>query len=91
MQLMLYQAPDVQEYFDKDGNVKKFIGALVPLCITPEILDFEFIGFMGTNNADGRSNSYLLTELTSRGGAITNDDIIKALSSNKIGRTILAK
>lgn len=35
----------VQEYYDATGNLVKFMGAYIPLYITPEILDYEFNEF----------------------------------------------
>ena len=73
-----------QEYWDAAGNLTRIAGAFVNLYITPEALAAEFRAYIKTKPDLG-------TEFLIRGGAITEDDMIKSFGSTKDGRAILAK
>ena len=73
-----------QEYFTPEGNLTKIAGAFVNLYITPEALGFEFRNYIKTKQD-------LLIDFVMRGGVISDDDMIKAMSYNKDGRAILKK
>ena len=83
----LFEAPTapsgtyVQEYYNAAGDLIKFIGTYIPLYITPQLLDWEFTEFI-----KDAANAHIMAELLSRGGAISNEDKLRALSSTKAGR-----
>ena len=86
----LYGAPTapsgtyVGEVIDAAGNVIRFIGAKVPLYITHDILDFEFVEFL-------KDHKESLAEVVSRGTMPSDEDKIVIMAGHKDGRDTLKK
>ena len=86
----LYGAPTapsgtyVGEVFDAAGEVVRFIGAKVPLYITPEILDFEFVEYI-------KDHKDAMAEALSKGKSLSNEDKIIIMAGTKAGRKKLGE
>ena len=84
----LYGAPTapsgtyVGEVIDAAGNVIRFIGAKVPLYITHDILDFEFVEFL-------KKHPDNMADVVSRGTMPTDEDKIVIMAGHLDGRTTL--
>ena len=102
----------VQEYYNATGERIKFVGTMIPLYITPEVLDAEFAQFIAggadvafipkVKDANGKyeddaatnygaANTNIAMNFIVRGGPITMEDKIHAMSGTKVGRQILSQ
>ena len=86
----LYGAPTapsgtyVGEAFDAAGEVVRFIGAKVPLYITPEVLDFEFVEYI-------KDDKSAMAEALSKGKTLSYEDKIVIMAATKKGRKKLGE